>query len=451
MLELYLLNNPAYLNMPQPFQIGFIASDGSLTDVTSSCSISILNPSGAIIVDTNQLVVNSELQYVTVELAITYSTYPVFYTEICLVTPIKQITQSEIYNTFLKYLPQNVYTNVQNGNSPVYCDNSATATVLSQIYNNSQIENPAFADLNTIVSRFFPDSGYPAWEQYLVGTNSLYLQENTDYPALLQLFYQTNINNNTNPYFLAYNISQYIYYRLGSLYYVYIGEDSFDALGAFILNLNSLGNCILSGNTNGSTSTEVIIYIINGSGLSTEFQNELNLFVRRIMRAGDLVVVDYTHTFTDFGLVTIGNTYWKDPRQENSYCIQFNPGILAQALGYSNGGSIDNLIDFTVTLIPGGATTALLLGTTYQVVITPIFSIPTVLPKPIIQYTEFFASDYNITNYYMSGGVEYIYANAAGTSTITIYLGNLYKTITYTVIVDYFELDVSELDIGILE
>ncbi len=450
MLELYILNNPAYLNMPQPFQVGFIDTDGSLTDVTSDVTIDILSPNGATIVDTNKLVVNSTLQDITVEFAISYLDYPVLYTEFSLVQNLKQVTQANILNTFLKYLPKNVYTNSVSGTSPVYCDNTATTTALAQIYDNSAIANPAFTDLNTVVDTFFPDSGNPAWEQYLVGTNSLYLQTTTDYPALLQLFYQTNINNNTNPYFLAYNISQYIYYRLGEQYYVYIGENAFDAFGAFILNLNQLGHCVLSGTTNGSTPTSVIIYIMDGSGLSTEFQQELTLFVRRIMRAGDIVTVDFDHTFSDFGLIDISNTYWKDPRQDNSYCIAYNQNVLAQALGYSGGGTIQDLVSFTVSLIPGGETTSLILGETYQVVITPVFSTPTTLPLPVIQYTEFFCSDSDIINFYMDDGVEYFHANSLGECTMTIYLGTLYQTITYNVVSGFFELDISELDIGVL-
>lgn len=433
MITIYLLNNPAYLNQPQKFQVGFIDTDGTLTDITSNCTIDILNPSGAIIVDTNTLVVNSTLQALTVELAITYLTEPIEYIEFALVQPFKNITQQNIYNTFLKYLPQNVFTTVKNPESAVYCNHVAMTTVLAQIYDNSDIENPAFTDLTTIRNRFFPDSGWSPWEQYLVGTNSLYLQQNTDYPALLQLFYQTNANNNTNPYWMAYNISRYIYYRLGEQYYVYIGEDVFNINGAFILNLNQLGNCLLSGSTNGSSPYNIIIYIIDGTPLSNAFRNELNLFIRRITRAGVVVTVDYDHTFTDFGLVDIQDTYWKDPRQNNTYCIAFNKNILAQALGYAGGANIQQMTSFEITLTPAAPSNNLTLGVTYEITVTATPP-PIGLPKPLIQYVELFSSDTNVINFYMSSGVEYLHANSAGTCDITYYLGTLNQTITYTVL-----------------
>jgi hypothetical protein len=435
-LVLYLLNNPAYLNTPQYFQIGYIGTDASLSDVTSSCTIEILQPTGAIIVDTNYLLYNSELQYATIELAVTYSTLPIFYFQLCLVRPFYSVTQKNLYNTYRKYLPQNVYTSSQSSTSPVFLDDTSLTTVLEQIYDNSATADPAFVDLNTIVSRFFPDSGYPAWEQYLVGTNSLYLQENagSNYPLLLQEFYQTNINNNTNPYFLALSISQYIYYRLGDLYYVYIGEDVFNITDAFILNENSLGHCILSGSANGSTPTLVIIYIMNGSGLSSQFQTELYNFVRRIMRAGALVQLDYTHTFTDFGLATIGNTYWHDPRQNNTYCLQWNPGDLAQALGYAGGGSTITVVSFTVVLSGGiGTGTTLAPNTTYTVTITPVFSTPTLLPLPADLYTYFYSENYAVMTTFLSGETMNFQTFSAGTVTMQIYLGTILNTITYTI------------------
>src|SRR6201999_3576842 len=107
----------------------------------------------------------------------------------------------------------------------------------------------------------------------------------------------------------------------------------------------------------GVNNYTVSVFIIDeGTPLTTEFQEELNVFIRRLTRSGVLLNVYYTYTFADLGLVNINDTYWKDPRQNNTACIAYNPNQLAQALGYAGGsGDITKLESFTVTLNPGGS------------------------------------------------------------------------------------------------
>ena len=89
MIKVYLKNNPAYLNSPQKFTVGYIdPNTGALTDITNLCNIVVSKPSMSIIVDTNTLVVQSEKQVETVEMQITYLTNPVFgsiFDQLCLV------------------------------------------------------------------------------------------------------------------------------------------------------------------------------------------------------------------------------------------------------------------------------------------------------------------------------------------------------------------------------
>lgn len=442
MITFYLQNNPAYIGVNQPFQVGFIDTDGTLTDITNVCAIELLEPIGGAIVDTNNIVVNSVNQNVTVYLKVTYLTYDPEYFSFCFVQQLLLANKEKLYKTFVNYLPQNVYDLNIDPESPIYVDNNAAVEAIAQLYelsapilvdtNNPNYTPPQFVDLKTIVNRFFPDSGYPAWEQYLVGTNALYLQEDVQYAKLLQLFYQTNTNNDTNPYFIAWNISRYIFYRLGLERYVYIGEDSFSASGAFILDLNELSKCILLGEN--ANPTTIFIYIINSNDLDPQFRHELELFIRRITRISMLVEVIYDKTFSDFGLISINDTYWKDPRQNNSYCIQFNEYQLAQALGYTSGGSTIYVTSFTVTLDPPAPGNILTLGQTYSVLITPTFSRPTILPKDIIFYTEFFSSDQNVVDFYLDSGVEYFVAESIGDSIMNVYLGTISQSITYTVV-----------------
>lgn len=445
MITFYLLNNPAYIGQPQPFQVGLIDSTGALTDITDVCTVELIQPVGGIIVDTNNIVVNSIFQNITVYLKVTYSSYPEQFFSFCFVQPFEIVTQEQLYKTFVNYLPQNVYNTNIDLESPVYVDNTAITTTISQLYevtapiltdpDNPDYYPAQFEDLNTILNRFYPDSGYPAWEQYLVGTNSLYLQPDTEYANLLTLFYQTNVNNNNNPYFLAYNISQYIYYRTGIQYYVYIGEDVFDVNSAFILAYNELSKCILVGSNNDANPYQIVVYIIDGSSINAAFQHELNTFIRRLVRSSMLVVVDYSQSLSSLGLtIDLNDTYWQDPRQMNTYCIEYNPGELADALGYtSDNDSTRTIMSFTVTLSPPAPGNVLTLGQTYTVTITPTYSTPTTLPLPIIYYTQFFGSDQNVVNFYFTGGVEYFVANTTGTSIMNIYLGTILNTITYTV------------------
>jgi hypothetical protein len=222
-LVFYMFPNPAYINQQNPFQVGWIDSNGVLTNVSNDVTINIITPTmGASIQaaysfapTTLNLLVTTSLAEVTVYLQITYEDNAPQYFSICLVQPIPQMTFNAIYRNFTSYLPLNVYTLSQKSESPFYVQSNAIATTLFQLYNNSTLTNlfestqqPAFKDINTIISAIFPESGDSAWEQFLVGTNQLYNQTSTDYPALLTLLYQTNINNNTNPYFLAWNISQ---------------------------------------------------------------------------------------------------------------------------------------------------------------------------------------------------------------------------------------------------
>lgn len=433
-LRLYMLNNPTYIGEPQRFQIGYIDNDYALTDITSNAAVEIIEPTGIDIYDGNSFLVNGNSELITVRFKVTYSTAPVTYFSICLVQPLKQITQDELYNTFVSYLPQGVYNLNPGADNPAYAKAYGTVEALYQLYSSIKIQYPNYDDFYTVVNQFFPSSGDPAWEQMLVGTNSLYYQPNTDYASLLTLFYQTNTNNNTNAYYYTLNISEYIYYRLGQLFYVYVGQDVFDIAGAFILDLNSLGQCVLQGsNSDGISPQSVVVYIINGSTLPAGFQDELNIFIRRITPSALNVTVNYDETFATLGLTDIGNTYWRDPRQNRLPCIQFNPGNLDQALGYTGNGSTANITDFTLTLSPDPGGNNLTLGQTYTVTLTPTYSIPTQLQGTIESYASFFSEDENVLDLFYSAGVESIIAGNPGATMLTVYLGAAYHTYNYTV------------------
>jgi len=451
-LVFYLFPNPSYIGTLSPFQIGWIANDYSIINVTLDAAIQILQPTvGASIIDidsatnTASLFVQGSTQNITVYLKITYLNNPPQYFSLCFVQNLSLPTINNLYRNFISYLPKGVYTTSNNPNSPVFCDNTATATTLAQIYDSSLLQtilsdtqSVAFTDLTTVSANLFPNSGNPAWEQALLGTNALYYQSNTNYPALLQLLYQTNINNNTNPYFLAYNISQYINFRLGVKKFVLIGESTINNISAsFILNLNKLGQCIFNGGNDfpGVNDYTISIFILADSNvLSNEFKTELNWFIRRLVPPYLLLNVYYTYTADDLHLAYIADTYLGDPRQNNVACIQYNPNKLAQALGYSGISSSGDITDFIVSLSPIPSGNTLTHGTDYTVTITPISAEPIVLPEPIVYYTQFYTQDSILLSTYFDGTNEHFVANTTGTVEINIYLGVIYKNITYTII-----------------
>ena len=456
-IAFYLFANPTYIGQSYPFQIGWKNSTGQLSNITTACIIQVLDPAKGINIiqassNMGYIAVQGTQQNISVYLKVIYYdtvTEQIYfnYFSFCFVQDSKNITVQDLYRNFVNYLPIGVYTQTQDPLSPVYDDNIATVTALAQIYDSTQLQETlgntqevAFEDLNTIIASFFPDSGNPNWEYALNGTTYLYNQSQTypssNYNALLTLLYQLNTNNNTNSYYLAYNISQYIYYRLGSLFYVLIGENNINVVDAFILNLNQLSECIFNNGNNfpGTNENTISIFILNGSSLSDEFQAELTNFIRKIIPPYLFINVYFTYVVSDFGLTYIGETYWKDPNQNNIACIQYNPNVLAQALGYAGHDSTDVITSFTVSLSPTpGMGNVLTNGQQYTVTLIPNMT-PT-LPFPLICYAEFYTSDSAVLSQSFDNTPnEYFNANSIGSATMTIYLGVTSQIITYTVV-----------------
>lgn len=459
-INFYLFNNPLYLNKESPFQIGWI--DPTSTPANAFINItfdsgliiniiqpknnqaSIINPD--VVTQTKNLLVQGNEQNITVYIEVIYKSYAPQYFSFCFVKTIQVVTVANLYKNFISYLPKNVYNQSKLPSSPVFCDNMATVTVLEQIYNNQElvtlldsdpttIGSIAFTDLQTIIASFFPDSGNPNWEYALMGTNYLY-DQSYDYNSLLVLLYQTNKNNNTNPYFLALNISKYIYYRLGQQYYVLIAEQNITILHAFILNLNSLSECIFENGNNfpGTDDNTIAIYIINASLLSSTFQDELYVFIRKIVPPYLLVTVIYDKTLSDLGLsINLHDTYWKDPRQNNIACIAFNENILAQALGYTldNFSGLTDITDVTLTLSTVGSDVVLAENTVYTVTIN---ATPPPIVLSLVPYTEFFSNNPSLLSTSFDG--TNIYFNTYGTNgsvTINVYIGIIMRSFTYII------------------
>lgn len=440
MINIYFINNPLYINRAQQFTVGYINNaTGELINITNSCTIEILQPQlGVAIVGGNLILINSAKQNISVQFKITYNS-ETDYLYFAFVQPIEYITEDQLYNTFNRYLPLNVYSN--NENAICVYDNLSNIKTLYNIFNNNDINIPSFTALNNVLEYIYPISGYQGWENYLNGTNN-FLTNSFDYNSLLQLYYQTAINNDTNPYYLALNISKFIYYRWGINKYVYIGENVTNYLSGFILNGNKLGEDVLLGNINGATPTKAVIYIIDGTAFTVTQQTEIYNFSLRIMRASLLIDVVYNQTFTDLNLTPINTlpdnyTYHKDPRQENTYCIEFDKNTLAEAKGYTGGVNFADLTDFNLylngILIPTTGTYNLTALTDYTLTIEGIWSLPITPTINLVNYAEEFSSDTNVLSFSYSSGIQLLKANNTGTVTIHVYCYTFFHTYTFLV------------------
>lgn len=484
-IRLYWENNPLFSSQGNNFTLGTIDDTGVLTHISNTDSllnIQIIEPvSGQLINNNSTIIVTPDSENnITLRMTLIYDGF-IQYVSYVLVPPIVKMTANTLYSNLINLLPKNVYT--QSISAPSSIKQLAIANTLYQLYDNSGIENPSFTDLSTILKNIYPNSGNPNWEIFLLGSNRLLYQDSTQYGALLELIYQCEINNNNNPYWLAYNISKFIYLWLGISKYVYVGEGVLSNLtNGFILNNNKLGGSFLIGNNNNNnklvayyiltTPAESVLdlysggyldcygehnnfpILLYGSGpvqadITVEQQGQINLFVRQITRAGMGVSVDYTQSASDLGLdIDLHDTYWKDPRQNKRYCIEYNQGQLDQALGLTSDAIQNYSIDsFTITLqYPDMSTQVFSDGDTMNLIAGQSYTVISVDTNPAISslnpqaFTQYFSSESpgqnsDILSFSFDGINEHI--NAVGSSVsipLRIYLFNITFTLNVVVV-----------------
>ena len=207
---------------------------------------------------------------------------------------------------------------------------------------------------------------------------------------------------------------------------MYIGENVFSITNAFILSLNSLGNSLFLGNT--GEPSKLIFYVLTDSpdstpALTTVEQAQVTAFIRQLSPANMAISVDYTQSTSSLQLVNINNTYFEDPRQDNSYCIAFNQNILDQALGYTShldGLLLRHLTGFSITPISG---TVLTSGNSYPITITSVPAWTGVLP--LEQYFQIYSSDSSILTTSFDGTTLSLKALSVGSASVNLYLGTL--------------------------
>lgn len=445
-IRIYFQNNPLLSNQGNNFTIGFIDNTGALIPINNNdalLSIIILEPSDGQIVNNNStIIVSPRNSNITLRLKITYSGITQYFSFL-VVPPIVGITLNNIYNRLQQVLPKNVYS--KSTQALTYADDLAAATTIYQLYDSGSIPGATFSGLNKVIEDFYPISGYSAWEDFLTGSNRLLYQDVTQYGLLLQHIYQCEINNNTNPYWAVFNISKYIYLWLGITKFVYIEESIIRNVNdAFIMNQNSLGESMLINAGNGDSDLIVIYVCSDGASLSLEQQLQINQFARQITRAGMKVSIIYNKSLADLDLnIYLNNTYHTDPRQNQIFCIQYNQGVLDEALGYTSSdpeifeitafeliatGSLGDVVILSTT-----STNILLLSNTpYK--ITSINTTPAVMSFDPTNFIEYFSSDITLLDLLFDGTEENLVLNNIGTGiTLNAYLATITNTYDITI------------------
>lgn len=468
-LIFYYKETPFYLKTNNYFTVGYINSDEALIDITSNNDLTISVLESNTIVnrnagDFNVLILNSNKVMESVYLKLSYfdsdtELTTTLYQSLALVQPFINITPQKLLQSYNQLLPS-FYTRSLNTNQTN--ESRALMAQLYALFNNEAITtkvgtidvpNAVFTDLETIKSNIFPSGGSTAWEQYLNGTNNL--SNSIDYGSLLRLLYKVAINNDNNAYYFAKNISEYIYYRLGTKYYVLVDQHLNEYLGGFILDRNSLGECFLvqvSDEVNSLAFKIYILYAIDPDEIpqfTTAFQAELNLFIKKITPSALKVTIDYSTTLNqaiaEFGLTYLSHTYLGDPRQESTICISFDQYNLTETLGYGGSeGSIGYIQDFTLSISPSGTvekvdsviTITVSANETYTLTVIPSYTVSpgNVILDNINNFTQFYSYDDNVEFIYTNSTTETVEVGSdTGTYTGRSYLGRVYNDIIWNI------------------
>lgn len=353
-------NFPVYIPGNISIITGYYAADASLTDVSTSVTINIIDaPSNnSYVLDPNNINYFYLLQTGSYSFEIVYTDPSITttftdYITLVGINPILLPAQSDIYNLMKRSEPQGVYTQLQmtydtNGNLKAlndYADVSATSTVFSNLY----------SDINTVYQNLLPSGGNVDWELTLNNTDGLISYQPYS-NVVLEMLYSLLVNNSGNKFDVSFFLSEYIWYRTNETVqcWVYIQEVTslnyfFWILGSSLLGVNTYLN------STSLTPYQVGIYFIPVSPaiISPSLQLELTNLVTRILPYGYTYLTYFDKTLAQLGLVqNIGQTYKSDPRL-GQFAISFVPGDVNQAQAYINPFAPQNLVSLAMYPVSG--------------------------------------------------------------------------------------------------
>lgn len=368
-LRLYFDKYPLISGEPSTFTVGYIDDNGTLTQLNNNdpnLTIKVVLPTSNYTLtnyDTSStLIVQPSTSPIDILLQLSYlnSTTTLKFSNIfsyVAMPPINFINGTDVTAMIKRFLPPNVYTDANDSNVNARIVGISKSTI--QLY--QELEDAPFKNIVDFTNNIYPESGLSDWEELLTGSKRLLYQPQTQYGKLLQHLYANNINNDTNPYYIAFNISKFIYLWLNYKCYVTIDEGLFDIEHSFILANNSLGNKILSGGSTKNVTITIIPIDTPTPTITSSQLTQINIYIRNIMRCAANPIVSIGSPSILNNYVSLNDTYWGDIRQGGTYCIAYNQGILEEATGYQIPGNPNTIlaVNFyldTTTKLVGGNT-----------------------------------------------------------------------------------------------
>jgi hypothetical protein len=331
-IRIYFENKRLLLGKILRYRIGLIL-DNNTIEYRDDYSIALLEPINAKIdITKKEIKIPARNENVTLRLRVTILNQTQYFSFL-VVQDFVDINKKDIENEIISLMPDGIYN--FDGSSIVSREISAISSVLYSLY---KANNENSYSLYKYRDSLFPSSGNGLWEQALTGSNRRLSVIEADYPALLEHIYSVKRHNIINPYWMAFNISKFIKLWKNKQRYVYMSENIRDYTNCFVINQNSIGNCVFIDDTPDINSITIYVLadIIDDTlAITLEEQAQINDFIYQIIRPRlkkNLQIV-YNMTAVDLGLSSIENTYFGDPRQKRTYCIAYQPNVLEEAIG----------------------------------------------------------------------------------------------------------------------
>jgi len=310
--SLVTIKSPFVLFQASQLEIGYIAEDELLKNVTNEPSLTLIVVEGdAKIQTTGGNLYVTPLSTSAVVLSILYSGLHVFFSLKPTIAP-TSVTEDEgasVYNTMR---PPEVFTSapgsVAQGNA------LATGSIYSTL---SQ-------DLRDLFLDFYPPfTGNLNWQDEI---NDYYKawQDSYIFGLVVQTFKNIRVQRG-NLYDLTKAITTYIYARLGLDIYVYIKEAGVSSL-YWVLNESNLNESTILAPGNVQAFQNTIVYLkTNIANVPQIFQDELLEFLKKLFPLSAYPEIVITNDFEQFNLfIPFGDVYDHDPRVLVPFALKYD-------------------------------------------------------------------------------------------------------------------------------
>lgn len=318
---------PPVVNRVITLKVGFFASDESLTDVTSSTTITLAYPlDGSVTQLSNNTFITNQI--VAFGVTAVYST--IYYTtyNLQVVAPQSSPSQQDIYNLLKQEEPQGVYTQDTSITSFTYLDNWVTSGLIAE----------GAATVFESFQNVYPEAATNLLDYYIefFGNDII----TPVYPnALIQQMNNLALIPGASAYVVASNITYFIYNLTGFEVPVSINDFTIDEFDYWILGVvgrSELGTTTYLAPSSGATTVgEIDIYNQGIVVLTQQEKNLINTFIAGLIRPTKQYTVTYDVPFAGTGFDTlIGNTYYGDIRLVNGFAIKYDPTAFYGYIAY---------------------------------------------------------------------------------------------------------------------